>query len=279
MNYRHGFHAGNFADVMKHAALASWLAYLARKEAPFAVIDTHGGAGLYDLSGEAALRTGEARAGALRLPAEADAPAALGPYLQALAPFRRGGALTHYPGSPLIARHFLRAKDRLTVCELHEDEHAALLASVRGDARIAVRHGDGYRALLKLVPPPQKRGLVLLDPPFEAADEFVALAKAVMLIHARWPQGGVLAWYPIKSAQAVAAFHGEILNAGIGDVLTLSLYVRAEEGGAGLAGSGLLAVNAPYTFESEMGAALDALAPLLAQGPGARASVSRLAGE
>ena len=163
MNYRHAFHAGNFADVLKHAALVAVLLHLRKKETPFAVIDTHGGRGLYDIASAQAARTGEAQDGILRLLDEKDLPGVLAPYCDIVRNFGTGA----YPGSPLIAAKLLRLQDRLVAIEKHPEEFAALAASLKGAAKARAVEGDGYRELKRLMPPPERRGVVLIDPPFE----------------------------------------------------------------------------------------------------------------
>lgn len=188
MNYRHGFHAGNFADVVKHALLLAILEKLRRKEAAFLVLDTHAGTGATALDGPEASRTGEWRGGIGRL--LADTPAALAPYVAAVT--REPG---RYPGSPLLVRDALRAQDRLVACELHPDDAAVLRAQLAGDRRCAVHHRDGYAAIRAFLPPREaRRGLVLIDPPFEAPDEWERLAAAIGEAHTRFPAGIVAAW-------------------------------------------------------------------------------------
>ncbi len=281
MNYRHIYHAGNFADVLKHTALVSILLHLRKKEKAFAVIDTHAGRGLYDIAGGEAAKTDEAKNGILRLLDAGALPGVLGAYCDIV----RGFGAGRYPGSPLIAAKLLRPQDRLAAIEMHPEEYAALASALAKFPRTRVVHGDGYRELQNLLPPPERRGLMLIDPPYESDDEFLVAARVLVDAHRRFTIGIYLFWYPLKDAAAAGAAIGEILNAGLGDVLRLELDVGAEQTrerenkGPALSAAGLLAVNAPYGFEREMGVILPFLAEKLARGPRAHFRLERLAGE
>lgn len=257
MNYRHGFHAGNFADVVKHVALVTILLHLRKKETPFAVIDSHAGRGLYDLSSEEARRTGEAQAGIEKLKGMRG-PETLERYLGLVA--QSGANL--YPGSPLIAALLLRPQDRLVAIEKHPDEAALLKKTLAPFARARAEVADGYARLKSLLPPPERRGLVLIDPPFEAADEFETLATAAKQAWRRFPTGIFLIWYPVKSAAAARAFRGEVLAGGATQALHIESRVAAAEGK--LAQAGLLVLNPPYGFDAAMGEILAAVGPCLA---------------
>lgn len=262
MNYRHGFHAGNFADVLKHLALTAILLRLRKKDSPFAVIDTHAGRGAYDLSGEQSARTGEAANGIGRLNAlDADGEGPLATYLR----IARRDAL--YPGSPLIAAALLREQDRLIAIEKHPDEFAALKQALGGIRNARAEEADGYRRLAALLPPPERRGVVLIDPPFEHPDEFVAEARALGESLKRFATGIYLLWFPIKSAAEANAFAGEIMATGAKKALRIDLDVGEAARGIGtkerLTGSGLIVVNAPFGFAGDMRAALATVAPLL----------------
>lgn len=256
MNYRHGYHAGNFADVVKHVALVAILAHLKKKDAAFAVIDTHGGRGVYDLGGEQSRKTGEAANGIGRLrDLSGPLPPALAAYL-ALA-----GQPAAYPGSPLIAARLLRQQDRLVAIEKHAEEVALLRGVLAPWRKASVEEADGYARLGKLLPPPERRGLVLIDPPFEAPDEFARLAAALRAAHRRFATGIYLVWYPIKAQGDAEAFVGEALTGGAA-ALTIEIAIDAPEGR--LARSGLLVLNPPYGFVEEMDAVLARLEPALA---------------
>jgi 23S rRNA (adenine2030-N6)-methyltransferase len=263
MNYRHLFHAGNHADVFKHAALTLVLAQLRGKPAPFAVLDTHAGVGVYDLAAEAAQRTGEAAEGVGRVFAHplTAAPA----YAAALAAANPDGALAHYPGSPEMARGLLREGDRLILCELHPEEAAALKARYRADPRIAVHHRDGYEALGALVPPPERRGLVLIDPPYEAPDETQRLIAALGVGLRRWPTGIFMAWYPVKDARVGAALASA---AGVWPRALLAEFLPYRADGVRMAGGGLLIVGAPWKLDEQLAALARELVPLMSDGQG-----------
>jgi 23S rRNA (adenine2030-N6)-methyltransferase len=268
MNYRHAFHAGNFADVVKHATLARVIAHLKEKPAAFRVIDTHAGCGLYDLTGPQASRTGEWRAGIGRLRAarlDAAARGLLAPYLDAVAAFNPDGTIATYPGSPALAQRLLRAHDRLVACELVPAAAAALAAQMRRDARVTVVAIDGYTALNAYVPPRERRGLVLLDPPFEQPDEFERLVGAVAGAHRKWPTGIYLIWYPLKDARATGRFARRLARLGIPRILRAELATARARVAQRLAGTGLIVVNPPWRLEGELAVLLPALAKALAE--------------
>jgi 23S rRNA (adenine2030-N6)-methyltransferase len=282
MNYRHAFHAGNFADVVKHAVLARIVVHLKEKPAAFRVIDTHAGAGLYDLAGPEASRTAEWREGIGRLVAAELAPAArdlLAPYLEAVAAFNGGGALKLYPGSPALMQHWLRPQDRLIACEREPTAARALAAVLRGDKRAKALAIDGYTALNAYVPPKERRGLVLIDPPFEQADEVVSLAQGLAGAQRKWPTGIYVLWYPIKDARESERFARRLARLGIPRILRAEfvLPVREER----LRGSGLILVNPPWTLEAELAVLLPALAGALdeASNKGASTRIGWLTGE
>ncbi len=280
MNYRHAFHAGNFADVVKHATLARIIAYLKEKPAAFRVIDTHAGAGLYDLRGPEASRTGEWREGIGKLLGAVLAPAVrelLAPYLGAVESINPAG-LRIYPGSPALVRAWLRTQDRLIACEREASAAHALTTNMRADARVKAVAIDGYTALNAYVPPKERRGLVLVDPPFEQEDEFDRLGDALAAAHRKWPTGIYMLWYPIKDARATLAFSRRLARLGIPRILRAEL----ERGGARdpqrLAGGGLILVNPPWRLEAELAVLLPGLAQALGAGrDGAR--LDWLAGE
>ncbi len=270
MNYRHDFHAGNHADVFKHAVLARILVYLARKPAPFRVIDTHAGSGTYDLRGSAAARTGEWRDGIGRIDTASMDRAArelLAPYLAVTGAAGLGRA--PYPGSPLVARALLRPFDRMICCEIRPEARVALERALGKDHRAKVIELNGYTALNAFVPPVERRGLVLIDPPFEAADEFARLADALVGAHKKWAGGTYLAWYPVKDRRGPEQLAATLVAAGVEDVLRLELVVgpRGDRDGQ-LNASGLMVVNAPYVLHDEAACLLPALARQLGAGRG-----------
>jgi len=280
MNYRHSFHAGNFADVMKHVTLTRILEYLKRKDKPFRVIDTHAGAGIYDLSAEQSSRTGEWEAGIARLEGAAlDAPVAalLAPYLEAVGAARTLGK-TLYPGSPWITRHLLRRIDRLTAIELHPQDFERLKELFAGDIQVRAIHLDGWLSLGAHVPPKERRGLILVDPPFELAGEYDRLVDGAIKAYRRWPGGVQALWYPIKDRKAVAAFRNALSASGITKILDLSLMIRAGGKVPTLDGCGMVIINPPFVLEEEMRLILPVLARLLGEEKGASWDARWLAG-
>ena len=273
MNYRHDYHAGNFADVLKHTALCELLRLLTAKDKKLFVLDTHAGAGGYDLSGSQARRTGEAETGIVRLSAapRAGMPAAVARYLAAVAAYDRkfgasAGEIRRYPGSPRLVRGLLRPGDRFVACELHPEEALALKREFAGDRAVEVRQADGYKVLKALLPPVERRGLVLIDPPFEATDEYERLLRVLRQGVRRFATGCYAIWYPIKD-EAAAAFAAELAAF---KPLILRLGLDGIDPGK-LAGCGLAVVNPPWRFEEAMREALPWIAERL--GPGVTWSV------
>lgn len=266
--------------MLKHTALVAVLAHLRKKDTPFAVIDAHAGRGVYDLSSVEAKKTGEAEGGISRVLGEADLPDPLALYGELVRGFGEGC----YPGSPLIAAKMLRRRDRLVAIEKHPDEFASLAAATAGIGNARAVHGDYRAQLKKLLPPPERRGVVLLDPPYEAEDEFIEAARAIIGSWRRFATGIYLLWYPAKHRASVDAAAGELLNAGLASLLRLELDVGAEaasEPGRAppMSATGLLVVNPPFGFAGQMTETLRTLTTLLGRGPDARSSVTRLAGE
>jgi 23S rRNA (adenine2030-N6)-methyltransferase len=281
MNYRHSFHAGNFADVFKHALVARLLVYLTRKETPFRVIDTHAGEGAYDLASDEAARTLEWRGGIGRLAdlsrADEETRALLAPYLDCVGACDAEGRPALYPGSPLIAARLMREQDRAIFCELRPDAYDALRYRFGRDARVKTIHIDGYAALGAYVPPKERRGLVLIDPPFERPDEFEAMFSAFHGAYRKWPTGVYALWHPSKDARVERVFHHRFVGEGVKRVLRLSLAVA--DRGEGLRRTGLVVVNPPFIFEGETRKILSFLTAWLAQGAGAGFEVEWLTNE
>jgi 23S rRNA (adenine2030-N6)-methyltransferase len=266
MNYRHAFHAGNFADVHKHAVLTRILLHLRLKPGAFRVIDTHAGAARYDLAGPESSRSGEWREGIQRLwstPVEPLAQALLAPYLDVVAALNPSGTLAVYPGSPLLTRGMLRQQDRLVACELEPQAAAALAATLRGDRRAKTVAIDGWTALSAYVPPKERRGLVLIDPPFEEVGEFARLPSALSAAHRKWPTGIYMLWYPLKERRAPDAMAKKLTALGLTKLLRTELMVGALGDGGPLAGSGILVLNPPFTLEAELRTLMPALAARL----------------
>jgi 23S rRNA (adenine2030-N6)-methyltransferase len=282
MNYRHAFHAGNFADVVKHAVLALIIERLRAKETAFRVIDTHAGAGLYDLAGDEARRTGEWERGIGRLYGRTIDPRLaelLAPYLDAVRAANGDGPLRFYPGSPWIARQLLRRQDRLTAVELHPEDAAALGARFAGDRQVKVIALDAWLALGSFVPPKERRGLVLVDPPFEERDDFDRLVDGFRTAHRRWPGGVYALWYPVKDLYAVDRLRAGLAASGIGRLLRAELMVRERSMPETFNGAGLVIANPPWQFEALLGDLLARLVPVLADGAGATHAIDRIAGE
>ncbi len=282
MNYRHIYHAGNFADVVKHIVLARTIDYLKRKPGAFRVIDTHAGIGVYDLSSEEAQKTGEWKDGIGRLldaDLPGDATALIAPYLDAVRTANPKGGLTAYPGSPAITRYLLRNQDRLTAIELHPADAETLKKRFAGDFQTRVIELDGWLALGAHLPPKEKRGLVIVDPPFEREGEFDRLTDGLVKAYKRWPGGTYLMWYPVKNRKAVASFRDALREVGIAKILDLSLDIRAPSLSERLDGTGLIVVNPPYPLETEMKTVLPVLARLLGDGKDATWRAEWLAGE
>ena len=274
MNYRHGFHAGNHADVLKHLVLVSLLDALRRKDAPFFVLDTHAGRGRYDLAGDQAGRTGEARAGVQRLLDDPPpGPAALDRYLAAVSAGQQGEP-GHYPGSPQLVADALRPQDRFAACELQPDEAAALKALLAGDPRCHVHQRDGYAAVRALLPPKDGatrlgRGLVLIDPPYEAQDEeYPRIVDTLREGLARFPQAIFAVWYPIKKRPTLQPFFRRVAALPAKSALAIELLVRPDDSPLRMNGSGMLLLNPPWKIEQDIEPALRPLAQRLGE-PGA----------
>lgn len=266
MNYRHAFHAGNHADVLKHAVLQFCLDSLKRKSSPFAVLDTHAGRGLYDLAAEEAQRSPEWREGVGRLWAPQQAPRLVSRYLDVVRSFNADGSLRVYPGSPAIVTVALRDEDVLAACELHPEEHAALRRSLPRKANVQVHARDGWEALGALLPPAQRRGLVLIDPPYEAPDELAGAARAFGPALRRFGHGVYLWWRPLKSGSELDAADAEARAQGARATLRADFWVAPPAPAGKLAGSSLFIVNPPFGLNDALREALPFLCEALAQG-------------
>ncbi len=262
--YRHLFHAGNFADVFKHALLTRLLLLIARKDKPFFYLDTHAGIGRYDLTHPWALKLAEHKDGIGRLWTRTDIPELLHPYVETVRADNPTGALRFYPGSPRIARRFLRAGDRMVLAELNKDDCAALARLFEGDRQVIVELSDGYQALKAFLPPKERRGLVLVDSSFDRSGEFARLTEGLVSGHKRFATGVYALWYPLMEPVAMHAFERGMLGTGIRKILQLELSVLPERCTVSLRGCGLLVVNPPHGFEVQAKALLDWLRPVLA---------------
>lgn len=285
MNYRHAFHAGNFADVIKHIVLVRILTYLHEKPAAFRVIDTHAGAGLYDLTGDEATRSGEWRTGIARLMQARFSESVarlIAPYLDIVRAFNPQRDLTAYPGSPLIARALLRPQDRLVACELEPKARKQLIGALRRDTQARVVDLDGWTALPAFVPPQERRGLLLIDPPYEDRDEFARLAEGFTQAHRKWSTGIYMLWYPVKERRATDALAQQVADMANTEetsdarCLRVEFSVAPSSPDSGLVSAGLLIVNPPWTLASELKAILPELEKPLGVGGAARFRIELL---
>lgn len=258
MNYRHIYHAGNFADVVKHIILSRVILYMQRKDAAFRVLDTHAGIGLYDLSSEEAQKTGEWRTGiGLIMEAAAKVPKdvkpLIEPYLEVVRSFNSEEGIQQYPGSPLLTRKLLRNQDRMTALELHPDDFETLQTHFEGDYQARITHLDGWLGLKSHMPPKERRGVTLVDPPFEVFHEFFNLLKGMQDANSRFSSGTVLMWYPIKNRQACDEFRSELYKTKIPAILDVSLEIRPQKGRVNtFDGTGMAILNPPYALEKEL---------------------------
>ena len=283
MNYRHAFHAGNFGDVLKHVVLLELLGTLHRKASPVHLIDSHAGIGLYDLTSSEAQRGGEYRLGIGAVLADAAAARILPAYMDALKSLNPelgpgGSGLLRYPGSPWLLRQALRDQaDRLTLCELHPQDAATLKRNMGRDPRISIHHRDGFEALRALTPPVPRRGLALVDPAFEAKDEFAVLGKSVLAAHKRWTTGQLAIWYPIKEQKSIDRWKAELAGALSVETLAVELTVRPAKEPRQMNGSGIILVNPPWQLTETLRPKLDFLKTRLTREPGGGTKIETLA--
>ena len=255
LSYRHAFHAGNHADVFKHLVLSLILRGLLRKDKPFVFIDTHAGAGRYRLDSEMASKNREFESGIQRLWRLTDTPEAIQGYLAAVRTTNPGREMVWYPGSPRITRHFLRPQDRMALCELHSSDAKIIAREFEGDRQVRVQAGDGYQALKALLPPRERRGLVHIDPAYEFKDERRRVLEAISDAWKRWPTGIYAIWYPIQDQATAEDFRRRLQRLGIPRMLSAEFRVLADEPFR-LTGSGMILINPPWQFDTELGAAL-----------------------
>jgi 23S rRNA (adenine2030-N6)-methyltransferase len=249
--YRHQFHAGNFADVFKHALLVRLLLALGRKDKPYLYLDTHAGIGRYDLAHPWAQKLTEYREGIERVWGCAQVPELIKPYLEAVRAENPGGDLRFYPGSPAIARRLVRPGDRIVLTELNRDDCLRLHELLGEDKQVHVECMDGYQAVKAFLPPRERRGLVLVDSSFDRAREFDRLTRALVEAHTRWATGVFALWYPLMEPHAVHAFERSVAATGIRKILKMELSVLPQKWSASLRGCGMLVINPPYRFEPE----------------------------
>ena len=278
MNYKHIYHAGNFADVAKHVALLYCLKALGRKESPFFVLDTHAGRGYYDLQAAEAAKSGEAERGVQQLIAEAANSEPLRDYLSAIRA-RRGKRLARYPGSPVLIAQSLRPQDRALFVELMPAEARTIEREIESAGRISTEIDDGYAVLKARLPPPERRGLVLIDPPYESLDEFKALLLSFGDAYRRWPTGTFLMWYPIRSADQRSLVHSRFEALNVPKMLIAELAIHPDDVGVGLAGSGMMIVNPPYGADDFLREAYAAIHQRIAATGAGYVEVARLTPE
>lgn len=252
LSYRHGFHAGNHADVLKHLVLTLLIRSLLRKEKPFFYLDTHAAAGRYGLGSAMARKNREYETGIGPLWKVEDAPEAVRNYLEAVRALNGGGKLRFYPGSPRIVRHFLRPGDRMALSELHPNEVKILGEEFAGDKQVKIHHLDGYQALKALLPPPERRGVVLIDPAFELKDERRRLLDAVKDAHRRWATGIFAVWYPIQDRAAADDFLRRFKKSGIRNILVAEFGILPGDEPLRLNGSGMIVINPPWRLDQHL---------------------------
>jgi 23S rRNA (adenine2030-N6)-methyltransferase len=278
MNYKHIYHAGNFADVAKHVALMYCLGALQRKDAPFFALDSHAGRGYYDLQAAEAHKSGEAERGIQRLIETSIGATALADYFATIRA-RRGKRLARYPGSPALIASALRAQDRALFVELMPAEARAAEREIESLGRVRTEIGDGYAALKAFLPPDERRGLVLIDPPYESLDELKQMLQAFAEAYRRWPSGIYLMWYPIRSASQRSMVHARFEALGIPKMLFADLAIHPDDAGIGLAGSGLMIVNPPYGADQYLAEAYAAIHQRIAVPGAGYVEVARLTPE
>jgi 23S rRNA (adenine2030-N6)-methyltransferase len=277
--YRHLFHAGNFADVFKHALLTRLVLALEKKDKPFFVLDTHAGIGRYDLTHEWALKNAEFRDGIAMVWGRKDVPDEFIPYLEAIRGENAGTALRFYPGSPRIVRRLLRPVDRMVLVELNRKDCENLGGLFGGDPQVKVHLMDGYQSLKAFLPPKERRGLVFIDSSFDRAREFGRLTDALIEAHRRFASGVYALWYPLMEPLAMRAFERGIVASGIRKILQLEISVLPDGWSGGMRGCGMLVVNPPFGFEQEARSMLKWLQPVLSREDGGSQRVVWLAGE
>lgn len=270
LSYRHSYHAGNHADVIKHLVEVAILQYLLKKDKPFCYHDTHAGAGLYSLESSHAQKTAEYQTGIGRLfpyQAQLQSPA-LQHYLQLVQQLNPSGTLQFYPGSPSIARLMLRSTDSIQATELHPTDFPLLQAQFLKRGHCRIEQMDAYAGLKAMLPPLHKRGLILIDPPYELKTEYQDLIKGLQLAYQRFPQATYAIWYPVIERASIEAVLASIAQTGIRNQLRIEFCPKADSLGFGMTGSGMLVINPPYTLADDMRAALTEISPLLSEGDG-----------
>ena len=279
LSYRHAYHAGNFADLLKHLVLVRCLRYLTLKEKPLLYLDTHAGAGSYSLSSQQAGMNQEFLTGIGRIWDREDLPEAISNYLALVRQFNTDGKLRRYPGSPWFATQLLRQQDRMLLHELHPADFAQLKKRFSGIRRCQIRQEDGFKACRALLPPIERRGLILIDPPYEIKHDYQRVAETLIEAHRRFATGCYLIWYPVVDRSRIERLRKTLATSGIRRILLLELGIEADTHGHGMTASGMILVNPPWQLAAEMTPALDFLARLLGYDGQGHSHVIELVGE
>lgn len=267
LSYRHSYHAGNFADVIKHIVLIEVLKHLSKKDAPFDYFDTHAGTGLYYLGSAQASRLQEYTNGVGKLKAEAWPE--LSRYFTILNKYNPSGTLHRYPGSPLIALDFLRAKDRAWLFEMHPADFELLKKNVTNDKRVRVTREDGFKGLLPLLPPVSRRGLILIDPSYEIKSDYAQVFETVNLAWQKFSGGTYALWYPVVERKRISQFENKFKNSGIKNIQRFELGLADDTRGKGMTAAGMIVVNPPWKLMGKMSQLLPRLVETLGESPGA----------
>ncbi|ADN76649.1 protein of unknown function DUF519 [Ferrimonas balearica DSM 9799] len=278
LSYRHSYHAGNHADVLKHCVQSLILEALKGKDKAFVYHDTHSGAGRYDLKDDHAEKTGEYVDGIGRLWGE-DCPQLLHPYLRAVKALNPNGNLRYYPGSPLLASALIRPQDRMMLTELHPSDYPRLAQEFEGDRQVRIAREDGYQCLKANLPPKERRGMVLIDPPYELKDEYRDLVAGVQEGAKRWATGTYALWYPVVFRQDIEFVERRLKASGIRKILKIELRVKQDNVERGMTGSGMIVINPPWKLEQQMAELLPYLTEKLGQSPQAGFTLEWLVGE
>jgi len=252
LSYRHAFHAGNFADVLKHLILIQIIDYLKQKDKPFSCIDTHAGAGKYTLNSDYALKNREFDTGIGKLWHRTDLPGCVANYVGLIKQFNSAGPLKHYPGSPLLAQHLLRAQDRLFCYELHSTEIKLLAATLKTDRRVKIFHADGLKGSLGLLPPVQHRGLVLIDPSYELKTDYRHVLETLGAMYKRFATGTFMLWYPVINRQRNQELEQQLKTSGIKNMHLFELGIQADSPELGMTACGMIVINPPWTLTTQM---------------------------
>jgi len=263
LSYRHSFHAGNFADVLKHTVLVHILEHLKKKEKPFCYVDTHAGAGLYALNSEHAEKNQEYQQGIACLWAQDDLPTVLAAYIDVIKSFNPKSHVVRYPGSPLLASHLMRQQDRLFLYELHSTDVDILKATLKKDKRVQIAHEDGFKHCVKVLPPQQRRGLVLIDPSYEIKTDYTQVVDTLVALYKRFATGTYALWYPVVERERIQLLEKKIQASQLQNVQLFELGQTADSHTHGMNASGMIVINAPWTLTAAMEEALPYLAERL----------------